>query len=90
MLFDVYRRLLFIAVSVYVLVRTILFFARLSAAMHSPDRSEAMMHRYLVTVLFRVRARGFWFEFLQIVALTVVLLGLLQWHRVAEWSRVLG
>lgn len=80
-LFDLYRRLLAIVIGTYAMVRTISFVWRWQAFGRSGSRTEAILRRYVFTVLLGVRVRRFWFEFLQIGGLIAVLAYLLHLHR---------
>ncbi|NOS99896.1 MAG: hypothetical protein HOP29_04655 [Phycisphaerales bacterium] len=80
-LFEIYRRLLFLAVGVYAVVRSVAFIWRWELAGRGADRTESLLRRYVVSLLVRVRALRFWWEFVQLAALAAILVFLLKLHR---------
>ena len=80
-IFGLYRHVLLIVVGCYVAVRFASFVWRWQIHGREADRSEAMLRRYVVTLLFRVRLRWFWFDFLQIGVLLAGLAYTMMLHR---------
>ena len=80
-LFDFYRWLLTLTVCTYAVLRCVAAAWRWYVAGVSAKRSEALLRGYIVTVLLRVRARRFWFEFVQVGVLSTVLAYLLSLHK---------
>lgn len=79
-IFDLYRRLLGILLAVYGLVNLLNFVLKWREAMSRAGRSEAVLRRYLVTTVLRVRLRKFGFDFVQIGLLAAILVGVLWLH----------
>ncbi len=79
-LFTLYRRILFSAVSVYVLIRVSLFLWNWVVASANDSREIHVLRRYLVTLIMRSRLRRFWFDLLQIGVLVILLGTLLRMH----------
>lgn len=80
-LFEFYRRSLVILVSTYCIVRTVYAVWRWRNFSGEGDSREAMLQRYLVTLVLRSRLRRFWFNVYQIVGLVAVLVYLLYLHQ---------
>ncbi len=79
-LFELYRYLLGVVVCTYVVVRAVSFIWRWQIDSGEADRPEALIRRYLVTVLLRTRVRRYWFELAQIVTLAGILVAVIQQH----------
>lgn len=79
-LFDLYRWLLTLTVCTYAAVRFVTAAWRWYVAGLGARRREALLRSYIVTILLRVRARRFWFEFVQICVLSCVLAYVLLLH----------
>jgi len=75
-LFDLYRRLLVIVLSVYTAIRLTQAIWRLSARLRGPSRHRRVLRGYVAVLALRVRLRRFGAELIQILGL-LVLLGLL-------------
>lgn len=80
-IFDLYTHALLIVVGCYVAVRFASFVWRWQIGGREADRSEAMLRHYVVTLLFRIRLRRFWFDFLQIGVLLAGLAYIIMLHR---------
>jgi len=79
-IFDIYRQLLTLVVSSYVVVRTVNSIWRWQSATQSAPKWEAAARRYVVTQLLRVRLRRFALDLLQIGAAAGVLACLIWLH----------
>jgi len=82
-IFDLYRQLLAIVVSTYIVVRMVNFVLRWQLATEAAPRWEALVRRYLTVQLMRLRVRRFLFELGQVAVLAAVFgyLLLLHWRR---------
>ena len=78
--FDLYRRTLAIVFGTYAVIRLINAVWRWQLATQRAGRSEAMLRRYVLVSLLRVRLRRFWFDVVQIGVLTAMLTYLLWLH----------
>ena len=72
-LFDFYRWLLTLTVCTYTGLRLVTAGWRWYVAGVGARRNEALLRSYIATTLMRIRARRFWFEFVQICVLSGVL-----------------
>lgn len=80
-LFDLYRRLLGLVVTVYLVFRLSHAYVNLQASAAQASRTQGLLWRYLAVQLLRTRLRRFIPELLQILILAG-LLGYLLWHHV--------
>ena len=71
-LFDVYRQTLAIVFGSYAIVKAGHLLWNWQIGSRRAGRHEAVLRRYLVTSLLRIRLRRFWFELLQIAVLAVI------------------
>jgi len=79
-IFGLYRRALAIVLATYVVVRTVSFVWQCRGWYARSNETEALLWRYVLALLVRMRARRFWLELTQIVGLTILLLYLLRLH----------
>jgi hypothetical protein len=79
-LFSIYRRILFLAVFVYALVRLASFVWTWVVATAGDGREERLLRRYALTLLLRGRFRRFWVELIQVGVLGLILLAILARH----------
>jgi hypothetical protein len=79
-LFELYRRLLATLVGTYCVVRTVYAVWRWRNFGGEGDSREAMLQRYLLTLVLRSRLRRFWFNLYQVLGLVAVLVYLLYLH----------
>ena len=80
-LFEFYRRLLAIIVCTYVVMRTAAVVSRIGVHTRSLDRGEAVLARYVWTLLLRTRFRRVRSELFQVTCLIAVLGVLIALHR---------
>lgn len=80
-LFHLFRRLLLTVVSTYAFIRLVLFIANWQAAGRAADRHEKVFRRYLELSVLRAPLRRFWRDWLQLAALSAILIWVITLHR---------
>jgi hypothetical protein len=79
-LFDFYRALLAIFLTVYTLLMTAAMIVQGMWLLTSRDRTAAILRKYLVLLALRMRVRAFRNELIQIALLSVAFIALLYGH----------
>lgn len=80
-IFHFYRRILAIVVCTHVVLHLATYVWQWRAARQSADRGEAMLRRYLETVILRSRLRRFWLDLMEIAVLAGVFAYVVGLHR---------
>jgi len=79
-IFEFYRNLLFLILSVYTLVMTASMLVQFGWIFTSPDRMAAMLRKYLAVMLLRLTFRPLMGQLLQNVALLALFIWLVWLH----------
>ena len=79
-LFDFFRFMLALVVSIYCLIRFIMWATLALRAVAGTDRTTGLLRNYLAVQLLRIRIRRFFLDLTQIAALSVLLLLLIRRH----------
>lgn len=79
-LFEFYRTLLFIILTVYTTAMTISMIGQAGWLLTSQDRSAAILRKYLLLMILRLRLGPLGGELLQILLLGAIFLGILWLH----------
>jgi hypothetical protein len=86
-LFEFYRTLLFLIMSVYAAVMTVVMVLQAWWLLTGTDRAVALVRKYVVVLLLRMKVSVFRNELLQIAALTALFIYLVYLH---DWSHFAG
>lgn len=86
-LFEFYRALLFLIMTVYAAVMTVVMVLNAAWLYAGTDRTAAMVRNYVIVLLLRMRVSVFRSELLQIVALSALFIYLVYLH---DWSHFGG
>jgi hypothetical protein len=86
-IFDFYRRLLMIVLTVYAVVRIVNALYNWRRQLAGAESHKRVMRHYVLAMLLSTRFRRFWPDLAQIAVLLIILLAILAAHGlVLEWK----